>query len=45
MHCDGHGNKKIANGIIYSEISNNEIIDHIQLFLQDYKKIKARIIC
>lgn len=33
----GNGNKKIANGIIYNKINNNELIDHIQLYLENYK--------
>ncbi|HIH2762965.1 MAG TPA: alanine--tRNA ligase [Candidatus Azoamicus sp.] len=38
LHCDGNGNKKIANGIIYNKVKNDEIISYIQLYLQNYKK-------
>jgi len=34
----GNGNKKIVNGIIYNHINNNEIIDHIQLYLENYTR-------
>lgn len=37
LHCEGNGNKKIANGIIYNKVKNNEIISYIQLYLQNYK--------
>lgn len=37
LHCEGNGNQKIANGIIYNKVKNNEIISYIQLYLQNYK--------
>lgn len=38
FHCEGNGNKKIANGIIFNKINNNEIISYVQLYLQKQTK-------
>ncbi|CAB3976466.1 alanine--tRNA ligase [Candidatus Azoamicus ciliaticola] len=38
VHCEGNGNKKIANGIILNKINNNEIISYVQLYLQKHTK-------